>query len=118
MNLRDVARPVGNPINPDSYVVPVAMGAYGASQAPTATSVNAETSSTELLDENTNRLGATVYNDSSADLYLKLGSAASTTSFTVKMVAQSYYEVPFGYTGAIYGIWSAATGAARIMELE
>jgi hypothetical protein len=64
------------------------------------------------------RLGATIFNDSSAVLYLALGTvAASTTNFTVKMVADAYYEVPFGYTGEIRGIWASATGSARVGEI-
>jgi len=35
----------------------------------------------------------------------------------VQMGAGAYYEVPFGYTGALKGIWASATGAARITEL-
>lgn len=84
---------------------------------PTQTSVAASASSVTVIASNANRLGATVYNDSTVDLYLKLGATASTTSFTVKMAAASYYEVPFGYTGIIDGIWASATGNARITEL-
>jgi hypothetical protein len=50
-------------------------------------------------------------------LYLKLGSTASVTSFTTRMVAYAYYEVPFQYTGTIDGIWASATGSARMTEL-
>lgn len=74
--------------------------------------------STTILAANSGRNGATVYNDSSAVLYLELGSAAaSTTNFTIAMAANSYYEVPFGYTGQLTGIWASATGAARVTEL-
>ncbi len=82
------------------------------------TSVNDTASSTTLLASNANRLGATIFNDSTVTLYLKLGATASTTSFAVAMVAASYYEVPFGYTGVIDGIWASdASGAARITEI-
>ena len=82
------------------------------------TSVNDTASSTTLLASNAARLGATIYNDSTVDLYLKLGTTASLISFTVKMVAGSYFECPFGYTGIIDGIWASdASGAARITEL-
>lgn len=86
----------------------------------TVTSVNDTASSTTLLASNANRLGATIYNDSTVDLYLKLGATASLTSFTVKMAADGYYEVPFGFTGEISGIWSSDTGGgvARISELS
>jgi hypothetical protein len=72
----------------------------------------------QLLAANADRLGATIFNDSSAILYVRLGTTASTSNFTVKMVADAYYEVPFNYTGRIDGIWASATGNARITELE
>lgn len=89
-------------------------------RASTATlsNVSDTASSTTLLASNVNRLGAIIYNDSTVALYLKLGATASLTSFTIKMVAGSFYEVPFNYTGIIDGIWASnASGAARITEL-
>jgi len=88
------------------------------SSTTAVTSVAAAAANTTILASNANRLGATVYNDSNKDLYLKLGSVASTTSFTVKLVRDAYYEVPFHYTGIITGIWDTApSGNARITEL-
>jgi len=80
-------------------------------------SVAGSMSSVVLLASNSIRLGATIYNDSSALLYVKLGTTASTTDYTIKLFPLSYYEVPYGYTGAIGAVWSAATGFARIDEL-
>lgn len=94
----------------------------GQSQADTATvtTVNDTNVSTQLLALNDNRLGATFYNTSTADLYLKFGTTASTTSFTVKIPPDGYYELPIPvYTGRIDGIWSAdATGLVAITELS
>lgn len=84
---------------------------------PATTSVAASATNVTLLAANANRLGATVYNDSSVNLFLKLGATASTTSFTVKLAAAGYYEVPFNYTGIIDGLWDSATGSARLTEL-
>lgn len=75
-----------------------------------------------LIASNANRLGATIYNDSTALLYVKLGATASLTDFTVLLSGTvssigGYYEVPFGYTGIITGIWASATGSARVGEL-
>lgn len=84
---------------------------------PTQTSVAGSASSVSLLAASNARKGATIYNDSTALLYVKLGTTASTTSFTVKLQPDSYYEVPFGYVGAIDGIWASATGNALITEL-
>jgi hypothetical protein len=83
----------------------------------TLSNVSGSTSSVTILASNTGRLGATVFNDSTATLYLKFGSAASTTSFTIKLFTDDYYEVPFGYTGIIDGVWASATGAARVTEI-
>jgi hypothetical protein len=81
------------------------------------TNVASSASNVNLLAANTAREGATIFNDSTAVLYVKLGTTASATSFTVKMSAGGYYEVPFGYAGNIDGIWSAANGYARVTEL-
>ncbi len=87
--------------------------------ATTATLANVagSASSVTLQASNSGRRGLTIWNDSSAILYVKLGTTASTTSCTVKMVADAYYEVPFGYTGRVDGIWASATGSARMTEL-
>lgn len=87
--------------------------------AGTATGTNVSSSATDvtLLAANSARLGATIFNDSTVALYVNLGAAASFTAFVVKLAAASYYEVPFGYTGSLHGLWDSATGAARICEL-
>lgn len=82
------------------------------------TSVAASTSNITLKTSNSNRLGLTVFNDSSKTLYLKLGSTASTSSYTVKIVKDSYYEIPYEYTGVVDGIWEIGViGNALITEL-
>ena len=84
----------------------------------TATNVASSASNVNLLVLNTGRLGATVFNDSTATLYIKLGTTASLTSYTVQVAPNGYYEVPYGYTGNIDGIWGSATGNARVTELN
>ena len=85
----------------------------------TMTAVNAATTSTALLAANANRLSATFYNNSSNTLYLGLSSTAVTTSlFTIRILPNSYYELPsVTYTGAINGIWNGTNGACQITEL-
>lgn len=85
--------------------------------AATLSNVAASTSSVTLLASNANRLGATFQNDSTDILFLKLGSAASTTSYTVRMVGNSYYEIPYSYTGIVTGVWSGTNGACRVSEV-
>lgn len=90
-------------------------------KAATATlsNVSAATSSTALLAATAGRKQAMFFNDSTAILYLKMGTTASTTSYTVQIPAGGYYELPSPsvYTGIIQGIWSAVNGAVRITEL-
>lgn len=87
------------------------------SSAGNSTSVASSATSVTLLAANAARKGATVYNESTSVLYVKFGTAASATSYTVQVVAAGYYEVPFGYTGIISGIWATANGSARVTEL-
>lgn len=81
--------------------------------------VAAAVADTAILATNANRKGATVYNDSTAIMYLLVASgAASTTVYTAQLIGGAYYEVPFGYTGQIRGYWATATGNARITEFS
>jgi len=82
------------------------------------TSVASSTSNVTVLASNTNRLGATVHNDTNKSMYLKLGATASATSFTVKIPADGYFEVPYGYTGILDALWAAGVaGSARVTEV-
>ena len=69
----------------------------------------------EILEANEDRLGATVYNNSSIVMYLKLGSSATVDSFTALMSPGAYYEVPFSYRGSIHAYW-ATSGNALVTE--
>lgn len=82
------------------------------------TSVASSTSSVTLLASNTARKGASIQNTSTAILYVLLssGTATATTSHSVQMASGTYYEIPFGYTGAITGIWASANGQANMTE--
>lgn len=94
---------------------PLPVKNYSGSSALTSVADNA--ASVTLLAANVNRRGASIYNDSGAVLYLKCGAAASLTSFTVRLVPNAYFEMPFGYIGVIDGIWASSVGgSARITE--
>uniref|UniRef100_A0A832M3X7 Uncharacterized protein n=1 Tax=Oscillatoriales cyanobacterium SpSt-402 TaxID=2282168 RepID=A0A832M3X7_9CYAN len=89
---------------------------FPTSSSISATGIPGATSSTSLLASNASRKGATIFNNSTADLYVELGGTASTTAFAVKLDPGGYFEVPYSYTGAIAGIWSAANGTALVRE--
>lgn len=99
---------------PEAPAAPVFLPISGTS---TRTSVLGAIVATTLLAANPARLGATVFNDSTANLFLALGSGASTTSFTIKLATGTYYQIPFNFVGIITGIWDAVNGNARVTEL-
>lgn len=103
-------------INPDGSIDVNVLGS-GSSSTATVTSVASSASNVTLLSANAARLGVSIYNDSTQVLYIKLGTTASSTSFTVQLTSNGVYEVPFNYTGRIDGIWVSANGNARITEL-
>lgn len=82
------------------------------------TSVSSSATTVQLLAVNAARKMATFYNSSTAILYLKLGTTASTASYTVQLLAGAYYELPLPvYTGRIDGIWATANGSVLVTEL-
>jgi hypothetical protein len=87
------------------------------SATATLSNVAASATSVTVLASNASRKGACIANDGNKVLYLKFGATASLTSYTVRLDANAQYEVPFGYTGIIDGIWSSANGSARVTEL-
>lgn len=83
------------------------------------TNVTSSASSVTILAANTSRKGAAITNDSTQVLYLDVtGGTASTSSYTVQLASGDYYEVPFGFSGAITGIWASANGSARVTEFQ
>jgi hypothetical protein len=87
----------------------------------TLSNVSASATSVTVLASNASRKAAMIFNDSAATLYLKFGATASTSSYTVQIGPNGYYEMPANpvlYTGILDGIWSSATGTARVTELS
>jgi hypothetical protein len=94
------------------------------SYSTTHTTFAAATSAKTYLNVNTSRTGATFINDigSTSNLYLLLGAdvgvAVSATNYTVLLVPNGYYELPYGFSGRVDGIWSATVGNVYITEIS
>jgi len=86
-------------------------------QAATVTSVNASTANQTILAANPNRVGFAVWNDGSANMFLKFGAVASLASYTVQIGSKAYYESNFTYVGQVDAVFSTNTGTAKITEL-
>lgn len=78
-------------------------------------SVSDSASSVQLVAAYAGPREVIITNDSSSTLYVKLGTTASTTSYSVKLGTDDTFITR--YRGRIDGIWSAdSSGAARITE--
>lgn len=85
----------------------------------TVTGIADAAGSTLLASSNAARVGLLVFNDSGAALFLKYGTGASSSSFTVKLAPGDYWEMPQPiYTGVVHGAWASdAGGQALVTEL-
>jgi hypothetical protein len=84
----------------------------------TVTSTSVTNVNTNLLASNANRLGALFWNDSNAtNAFIKLGTTATTASFSVRLAGKSLYEIQSPvYTGNIDAITLA--GSATVLTTE
>ena len=84
------------------------------------TTVASSATNVAILASNPGRRGASIVNASTAILYLRLdgGTATVTTGHSVQIPTLGYYEVPYGFTGAISGIWASANGSANVTEFQ
>lgn len=76
----------------------------------------------ELLPADPSRIGASISNDSTAVLTIRLGAGdASQTDYTVKLAAVTngvpgYFELPYDFKGRVSGLWASANGGAVITD--
>ena len=70
-----------------------------------------------LLEANSNRVGLTIWNDSTTNLLLDFDNIPN-NGYGIRISPDAYYELPFGYTGIIRGFWEGAnpSGQAIIKE--
>lgn len=69
-----------------------------------------------LLAANANRKGATVYNNSVGNVLIEFGAAPTLTGYAAKVNPNGYYELPYGFTGEIQGLWDAAGGSGVLIR--
>jgi hypothetical protein len=83
------------------------------------TKVDASLTNISLVAANVDRKMVTFYNNSTASLFIKFGSLASLTSFSLKIGAGDYMEFPYPcYIGQIDGFWDAVNGNVMITEID
>lgn len=79
-------------------------------------SKQAATTPVVLLEANPNRVGATLYNRSSATLYIDFAEAPSQTDFMLAIPPGAYWEMPYVTGQELRGVWRASNGKALIRD--
>jgi hypothetical protein len=84
----------------------------------TSSSVPSSTTTQILAAANTNRRSLTIFNNSTAILYVCFSETATQARAKVPIGAGGFYEMPTGvvYTGIVSGIWTDTNGNASIHE--
>ena len=82
----------------------------------TLSSVTSAATATSLLTASSSRVGVIIYNESTSNLFLLLGTGTvSATNYTTVVAPNSPFVVPDRFTALkIDGIWATANGSARI----
>ena len=115
-------RPTEVACDDNGRLLTVASGTSSPPLASTSSPYNVADATTSQILAVTNllRKGFMLENDSIYNLYLKLGTTASLTSYTVKITPYGWYEMSSPiYTGPIDGIWDGdQSGFARVTELS
>lgn len=75
--------------------------------------------STILLNSNSDRSFASFYNEGNEEILIKLGSSAATSSYSLKVYPNGYFEMPSSpiYTGVIEAISLSTNVIVRITEI-
>lgn len=79
--------------------------------------VSTSGTSATLASASGGRLRIVIVNDSSATLYVKYGTTASSSDWTIKLAPDSTLDED-AYTGRIDAVLSTGTGTARVTELS
>jgi len=103
---------------PDGYVQ--AIYEHDTPGVSVRTSITNTVTPTVFLSANLNRKGATIYNRSNRTLLIATGAVnVSVSDFTMQIASLGYYELPYGFTGKVSGVWaSSGTNNAIVTEFS
>lgn len=92
------------------------MGASPGAQTANVETVAVSTTVATLLPASAGRWSSIIItNASSSVLFIKFGFGAASSDFTVRLSANTYFEMPArAYHGAITGILDTGTGNAQV----
>jgi hypothetical protein len=93
----------------------ISVSGSGSASSSVTSSVASSATSVQLLAANANRVEAVITNDSTAILYIKLGTGATTSDYTISLSPNESLIVD-KYNGILHGVWASVNGNARITE--
>jgi hypothetical protein len=76
---------------------------------PTITS-----SSSTIVATSTSTVGVAIYNSSTVIVFLGIGFTPTSSSYTIPIEPNVYFEVPYGFSGIINAITAGASGAIQV----
>ena len=87
--------------------------------SPTVSGVYASVNENKLLmGANGTARGRMVFNHAASSLYLKYGSTATESDYTLEIPSKSYFEFPSPvYTGRVDGRWVTTSGWAQVTQV-
>lgn len=91
----------------------------GISTATVSAVVSDSGAAVTLAAANANRTQLIIHNNSTATLFVKFGTGASSANHTRQILTQATWEMPTGntvYTGVVTGRWAATNGDAQVTE--
>lgn len=86
------------------------------SSSAAVTSVSVLITVTTVLSANATRNHLEIYHNGTKDIFLKMGTGASNSSFTVRLTPNTIYSPPINYTGAVTAISSSGTQNILVTE--
>jgi hypothetical protein len=106
----------------DGTQVAQVTGTVNTKEVPAASTtlvvVASATTSTALLASNPDRKGFTLYNDGGKIAYVALSASSSTTAFSIKMPAGSFYDfTSMKYTGPLSAVWNGTGNTMQVTEI-
>jgi hypothetical protein len=102
-----------NLFNPATVTVPARTATSNTAPATVA----ASTTSVSVLAANSNRKGGTIWNNTTGTALIAFHTAASTSAYSLQLVAGGYLNLDPNYIGPISAIWAASqTGNLLVSE--
>ena len=90
--------------------------AGNSSSSSAVTSVSSDVVSQTLKAANSSRKVLYIVNESSDNLFVKYGTGATTSDYTIKLASQDIAIID-DWSGIVTGVWDVATGSAKVTEL-